>query len=217
MITIHILRKFSRGSLKAENEKNLAENEVGRLVPDLYEAKASVSTLVIMHFGSSQQRHKIKINCWSRNLLNFDFLGKGMGLVSPPHLMYDVSRKMFPVFPGWGRTFYSLLVTFSSLLVTTYSLLVTFYSLLVTFYSLLVTTYSLLVAFYFLLVTFYSLVVDFYLLLVTFYLLLVTLYFTFPSSPLSRYSLFFTRYFCSLISTICLLNFGNWVMLRTLI
>ena len=196
MITIHILRNFSRGSLKAENEKNLAENEVGRLVPDLYEAKASVSTLVIMHFGSSRQRHKIKINCWSRNLLNFDFLGKGMGLVSPPHLVYYVSRKMFPVFPGWGRTFYSLLVTF---------------------YSLLVTTYLLLVAFYFLLVTFYSLVVTFYLLLVTFYLLLVTLYFTFPSSPLTRYSLFFTRYFCSLISTICLLNFGNWVMLRTLI
>ena len=34
MITIHILRNFQEG--KAENENNLAQNEVGRLVPDLF-------------------------------------------------------------------------------------------------------------------------------------------------------------------------------------
>ena len=180
MITIHILCNFSRGSLKAEYEKNLAENEVGRLVPDLYEAKASVSTLVIMHFGSSRQRHKIKINCWSRNLLNFDFLGKGMGLVSPPHLMYDVSRKMFPVFPGWGRAFSSLLVTCYFLLVTRYFLLVTRYYLLVTRCFLLFTRYFLLVSRCFLLVARYFLFLTRYSLLyfsfVTTYSLLIIFY-----------------------------------------
>ena len=34
MITIHILRNFQE--VKAENENNLAQNEVGSLVPDLF-------------------------------------------------------------------------------------------------------------------------------------------------------------------------------------
>ena len=28
-------------------------------------------------------------------MLNFDFLEKGLGIVSPPHLLYDFSRKMY--------------------------------------------------------------------------------------------------------------------------
>ena len=28
-------------------------------------------------------------------MLNFDFLKKGMGTVSPPHFVYDCLRKMF--------------------------------------------------------------------------------------------------------------------------
>ena len=28
-------------------------------------------------------------------MLNFDFLEKGMGIVCPPHFVYDFSRKMF--------------------------------------------------------------------------------------------------------------------------
>ena len=30
-------------------------------------------------------------------MLNFDFLEKGLGIVSPPHFMRDISRKMFPM------------------------------------------------------------------------------------------------------------------------
>ena len=30
-----------------------------------------------------------------RDMLNFDFLEKGLGIVSPPHFVYDFSRKMF--------------------------------------------------------------------------------------------------------------------------
>ena len=28
-------------------------------------------------------------------MLNFDFLEKGLGIVSPPHFVYDFSTKMF--------------------------------------------------------------------------------------------------------------------------
>ena len=28
-------------------------------------------------------------------MLNFDFLEKGQGIASPPHFVYDFSRKMF--------------------------------------------------------------------------------------------------------------------------
>ena len=48
--------------------KNHAQNEAGRLVPDLF---------------------------LSRNLLNFDFLEKGLSIVSPPHFVYDFLRTFF--------------------------------------------------------------------------------------------------------------------------
>ena len=31
-------------------------------------------------------------------MLNFEFLDKGLGTVSPPHFVYDFSTKMFLVF-----------------------------------------------------------------------------------------------------------------------
>ena len=108
------------------------------------------------------------------------------------------------IFLGWGAK-----LNMEAKLFTRYSLLVTFYSLLVTFYSSLLTRYSLLLSCYILLVTRCFLLARYY--------LLVTLYFTFHSSLLIRYSLLFPRYFCSFISTIYLLNFGSWLMLRTLI
>ena len=35
---------------------------------------------------------------WSRGMLNFNFLEKGLGIVSPPYFVYDFSRKMFRMF-----------------------------------------------------------------------------------------------------------------------
>ena len=34
---------------------------------------------------------------WSRDMLNFDFLDKGVGIVSPAHFVYDFSTKLFLV------------------------------------------------------------------------------------------------------------------------
>ena len=35
------------------------------------------------------------LHYWSRDLLNFDFLDKGLGIISPAHFVYDFSTKMF--------------------------------------------------------------------------------------------------------------------------
>ena len=35
------------------------------------------------------------LDYWSRDMLNFNFSEKGLGLVSPPYFVYDFSRKMF--------------------------------------------------------------------------------------------------------------------------
>ena len=37
------------------------------------------------------------LNYWSRDMLNFCFLEKGLGITSPPHFVYDLSTKMFPM------------------------------------------------------------------------------------------------------------------------
>ena len=57
-----------------------------------------VCSLVIFRYPSIW--HTIKTNYkpldyWSRNMLNFNFSEKGLGLVSPPHFAYDSSRKWF--------------------------------------------------------------------------------------------------------------------------
>ena len=35
------------------------------------------------------------LHYWSRDMLNFDFLDKGLGILSPAHFVYDSSTKMF--------------------------------------------------------------------------------------------------------------------------
>ena len=37
-------------------------------------------------------------------MINFDFLEKGLGIVSPPHFVYDFSRKMFLMLYSINRT-----------------------------------------------------------------------------------------------------------------
>ena len=56
--------------------------------------------LVSIHFDSPQLRIKeIKLckilGYFSGDILNFNFREKGLGLVTPPYLVYDFSRKMF--------------------------------------------------------------------------------------------------------------------------
>ena len=62
--------------------------------------KQVVYNLVSIYCDSPQlaiQKSKLykTLDYWSRDILNFNFSEKGLGLVSPPHFVYDFSRKMF--------------------------------------------------------------------------------------------------------------------------
>ena len=78
--------------------KSHVENEAGRLVPDfflffkkaLFEVKASGLQLSFNIFRQPSTWHTI-----SRDMLNFLILEKSLGIVSPPHFVYDFLRKMF--------------------------------------------------------------------------------------------------------------------------
>ena len=70
--------------------------------------KQVVCSLVSLYFNSPQlsiqQKQTVKtLDYWSRDMLNFNFSEKGMGLVFPPHFEHDFSRKMFLIlhFINW--------------------------------------------------------------------------------------------------------------------
>ena len=80
-----------------------------------------VCSLVSIYFNSPQlgiQTDCNTLNYWSRDLLNFGVLKMDLEIVSPPHFLYDFSRKMFlvlysfnwPKFIAWLRFFLEILV-----------------------------------------------------------------------------------------------------------
>ena len=70
-----------------------------------------VYSLVSIYFDSLQlsiksQKLYRNLDYWFRDTLNFDFLEKGLAMVSPPHFVYDVPREMFLMlhsidWPSW--------------------------------------------------------------------------------------------------------------------
>ena len=60
------------------------------------------SSLVWIYLYSPQLGIQLKkmcksLDCWSIDMLNFDFLEKNLGIVSPSYFVFDFSRKMFHV------------------------------------------------------------------------------------------------------------------------
>ena len=51
--------------------------------------------LLALNLAYNKNKLYKTLGYWSRDMLNFDFLEKGLGIVSPPHFLYDISRKMF--------------------------------------------------------------------------------------------------------------------------
>ena len=76
--------------------KNHGESEARRLVLYFFCFLNRFCSLVLIYFNSPQMLHAIKtLNYWSRDMLKFDFPEKGLGIVFPPHFVYDFSRKIF--------------------------------------------------------------------------------------------------------------------------
>ena len=113
--------------------KNHAENGSKKLVRDLflffkkalYEIKSSGLQFSFQYISidlnlayNKNQLYKT-LDCWSRDMLNFDFIEKGLRIVSPPHFLHDLSKKkiilMFysinwPNFIVWWPLFLDILV-----------------------------------------------------------------------------------------------------------
>ena len=89
--------------------KNDTENEAGRLDLDFFVFLKSflrykqVVSILLSYFGSPWRGHAIKTNYITFQTVDpdifsiwqFDFLEKGLGLVSPLHFVYDFLRKIF--------------------------------------------------------------------------------------------------------------------------
>ena len=50
--------------------------------------------LIALNRAYNKKNYKT-LDYWSKDLLNFAFLQKGLAIVSPSHFVYDFSRKMF--------------------------------------------------------------------------------------------------------------------------
>ena len=74
---------------------------------------------ILITFKLARNRNKLFkiLHYWSRDMLNFDFLDKGLGIVSPAHFVYDFLIKMFlmlhsidwPNFVAWLPLFPEIL------------------------------------------------------------------------------------------------------------
>ena len=53
---------------------------------------------MILNLACNKNKLFKTLDYWSRDTLNFNFLEKGLGLVSSLHFVYDFSRKVFLVF-----------------------------------------------------------------------------------------------------------------------
>ena len=76
--------------------KNYAENKARRLVPDLLLfLKKFQSTSIALSLACNKNKSYKTLDKWSRDMLNFNFSEKGLGLVSPLYFVHDFSRKLF--------------------------------------------------------------------------------------------------------------------------
>ena len=53
------------------------------------------SLSIVLNLANNKNKIYKTLESWSRDMLNFDFLEKGLEIVSPSHFVYDFSRKMF--------------------------------------------------------------------------------------------------------------------------
>ena len=89
-------------------KKSCRENELRRLVPDLIvfvksfiygKCKWCAAWFHYISIAHKLAYNKSKLyktfDHWSRDMVNFEFWEKGLGIVSTPHFVYDFSTEMF--------------------------------------------------------------------------------------------------------------------------
>ena len=58
---------------------------------------------IVLNLAYDKNKLYKTLNLWSRDMLNFCILEKDLGIISPPHFVYDLSTKMFPVLYSSSR------------------------------------------------------------------------------------------------------------------
>ena len=74
--------------------------------------------MIVLSWPSNKIKSCKTLHYWSGDMLNFVFLKRGLRIVSPPHFVYDVSRKLFlklnsinwPSFIAWLPLLLEILV-----------------------------------------------------------------------------------------------------------
>ena len=79
--------------------KNYAENDAGRLAKSKVKGKSKWSAAyfqyvsLAINLGYNKNKLHKTLDYWSRDMLNFNFPEKGLGLVSAPHFEYGFFKK----------------------------------------------------------------------------------------------------------------------------
>ena len=58
---------------------------------------------IVLNLAYDKNKLYKTLNLWSRDMLKFCILEKDLGIISPPHFVYDLSTKMFPVLYSSSR------------------------------------------------------------------------------------------------------------------
>ena len=110
------------GQLTEYNKRNIFWKS---LISGKKKWSAAYFQYVSISFNLVYNKNKLyeTLNNWSRDMLNFDFSEKDLGLVSPSYFVYDFSRKMSLVFHSINRPNFiiwlpSLLKRFGNMCIT---------------------------------------------------------------------------------------------------
>ena len=88
-----------RSWLTCQNKKYLVSKYsqkpgLNKITPDLNKISFEYISVALSSAYIKNRLYK-SLDYWSIDMLNFDFLEKGLGIVSPAHFVYNFSRKMF--------------------------------------------------------------------------------------------------------------------------
>ena len=69
---------------------------------------------MVLNLAYDKNKMYKTLGYWSRDMLNFSFLEKDLGIVSSPHFVYDFSTKMFLMLYSSNWPKFHCLIAFTS-------------------------------------------------------------------------------------------------------
>ena len=98
LIEYNLRNIFLQKSYKKRNRETSSRSLSEKALYEVKESGQHLSFNIFWKFSAwTCNKHKLyKVSdYWSRHMHNFDYLEKGLGLISPPHFVYNLSEKIF--------------------------------------------------------------------------------------------------------------------------